>query len=265
MALRLILVGLVAGLGLSLPSRRDLDALGRSAQRWVNTRLAEWDAGTTVEEGSYVLIAEPVTASPGAAAVPLASDQEFAVVMDEMVAAFAHAEVADRSREQAEPTAEIAPVEASRSLAIALPTEPAAEESDRTDLAFDAVMDETVATFAAGLAAPAGRTVAKLDIRAWAEELAMLLATDALIHGEVGPPPTPVASYEPLEIGENLYPGEAYALNQLSEGLAEPVGPAVEEARAAESRLTHAMRLTREAVVAWGSLLHGPAVVTIAH
>lgn len=57
------------------------------------------------------------------------------------------------------------------------------------------------------------------------------------------------------------------ALNQVSEGLTSDAGPSVRPYRTASvesgSRLTQAVRLTREAVFAWASLLHAPAVVTI--
>src|SRR5437588_301133 len=99
MVLRLILVGLVAGLGLSLPGRSDLDTLGRSAQRWVNVRLAEWDAGTSIEEGSFVLISEPIIPTPQPQADPLVSDHDFAAVMDETVATLAQEESLSRPGE----------------------------------------------------------------------------------------------------------------------------------------------------------------------
>jgi hypothetical protein len=78
-------------------------------------------------------------------------------------------------------------------------------------------------------------------------------------------------------VGDESEAGIAFALalNRESEGL-DPL-PAVESVRAVSpmseavgpagpaSRLAQAVRLTREAVAAWASLLHGPAVVTIGH
>jgi hypothetical protein len=104
----------------------------------------------------------------------------------------------------------------------------------------------------------------------------------------VSPPPAPpadevasrpVPGFEPMEIGEDLYPGLAFALNREAEGLSLAgtpinVGSSGDAARGVElasevpttgARLSRAVRLTREAVFAWASLLHGPAVVTIAH
>src|SRR5829696_8515531 len=90
MVLRLVLVGLVAGLGLSLPDRRERDAWGYSAQRWVNARLAEWDTGTTTDSGAFVLVSEPDEATAPSDPAPAAvSDAAFAAVIDETVATFA--------------------------------------------------------------------------------------------------------------------------------------------------------------------------------
>src|SRR5262245_39223655 len=110
MVLRLLLVGLVAGLGLSLPSRRDLETLGRTAQRWAYARLAEWDAGTSVEEGSFVLITEPTLPPAEPAANPVVSDHDFAVVMDEMIASFAQDEIASRAGAADGPVEQIAEI-----------------------------------------------------------------------------------------------------------------------------------------------------------
>lgn len=303
MVLRLILVGLVAGLGVSLPGRRDLDTLGRSAQRWVNTRLAEWDAGSSVEEGSYILIREPVIVAPRPQAPPVVSDNAFASVMDETVATFVQTELASR-RDAAEPVvAEIVAPESLCTLAIAVPTEPAAPEAEpsridlafdavmeetvatfaatpedepsRIDLAFDAVMEETAATFAADVLASTTRPAADpIALGDWAEDLALLLSREEAPDQEVGPAPPPplpeveVAANNTLEFEDDLYAGEAYALNRISDGLNDELADAsaaeVEAPRPAENRLTQAVRLTREAVFAWGSLLHGPAVVTTA-
>ena len=80
-----------------------------------------------------------------------------------------------------------------------------------------------------------------------------------------------------VEVGDDLYSGEAYTLNRESEGtgasatatVAAPVLSPNEVAMEApqppapKERWTRAIRLTREAVDAWANLLHGPAIVTI--
>jgi hypothetical protein len=328
MVLRLVLVGLVAGLGLSIPSRRDVEILARHAQTWLNDRLAEWDSQAPVDEGTYIIVAEPVAtperAAERAVEQPTVSDSAFAVVVDDMVASFARTEqVAGPSAttEVLEATAEIAPAEASAGLAIALPTEPAADDSPEspvTELAFDDVMVETTLAFAADLAeqgteatapsalaamenlasaleagdpAPAAapapisdavfETVMNETASAFAAEAALeTLMTEVGLFDTVAPAaPAQVAVVDreaSAEVVEDLYPGEAYALNRLSDGLSESPAPTVVASAAPTpaaapapagraDRWTHAVRLTREAVYAWASLLHGPAVVTIAH
>lgn len=60
MALRLVLVGVVASLGLTLPSREALDAWTRSGQAWMNARLAEWESRRPVDENAFVYVADAV-------------------------------------------------------------------------------------------------------------------------------------------------------------------------------------------------------------
>ena len=67
-----------------------------------------------------------------------------------------------------------------------------------------------------------------------------------------------------MEVGADLYPGVAFALNREAEGLQHD-SPATAEPAGSGNRLTQAVRLTREAVQAWANLLHGPAVVVISH
>ena len=43
MMLRLVLVGIVAGLGVTVPGREDGDRWLGSAERWANSVLADWD------------------------------------------------------------------------------------------------------------------------------------------------------------------------------------------------------------------------------
>jgi hypothetical protein len=87
-----------------------------------------------------------------------------------------------------------------------------------------------------------------------------------------------VVAFEPLEVGDDLYPGLAYALNRDSEVVADagatPAPIVAEEATSVEARavampvgagqrLSTAVRLTGEAIHAWANLLRGPAVVSI--
>ncbi len=70
MALRLILVGVVAGLGLNLPARESVQAWKHSAETWVYSCLAEWDARMPTDEKAFVVVAEP-TAAPAEIPAPL--------------------------------------------------------------------------------------------------------------------------------------------------------------------------------------------------
>lgn len=125
------------------------------------------------------------------------------------------------------------------------------------DLAFRSIVEEMAPTFAVELAAMASASRTEADRETMAVELAPVATTS--VQSE---PTGRVASPEPLEVGEDLYPGEAYALNRLSEGIGQETPVAFVEPASPRDRLTNAVRLTREAIFAWTSLLHGPAMVT---
>jgi hypothetical protein len=61
MTLRLVLVSLVAGLGISVPGWSTLEGWAAASQKWVNTRLAEMDHRRT-DEANYVVIHDLVKA-----------------------------------------------------------------------------------------------------------------------------------------------------------------------------------------------------------
>jgi hypothetical protein len=104
---------------------------------------------------------------------------------------------------------------------------------------------------------------------------------DGLEHGAAAKPtaarttsmPRPTPSVAPIAVGDVLSPGLAFTKKRPA-GTKEPIpAPAHQvvasapaprnEVPSTGARLTHAMRLTREAVFAWANLLHGPVVVTI--
>ncbi len=58
MGVRLILVSVVAGLGLTLPSGKQVTSWRDSAQGWVSTRLAEWDARMPAEASAFIYVAD---------------------------------------------------------------------------------------------------------------------------------------------------------------------------------------------------------------
>ncbi len=63
---RMILVGLVAVLGVSLPSRSESGGWLTSAHDWVMTQLAEWDTYTPEEDGCFIVTEEPDPLPQGA-------------------------------------------------------------------------------------------------------------------------------------------------------------------------------------------------------
>ena len=235
MALRLVLVGAVAGLGLSLPTEGEFDTWVYRAQGWMNARLADWDASSAAAQGRSVFVPGVGAETPPASkpdegreqiptpvrALAAEIDAAFDAVQDEMVAGFA---------------ADLVPAEsvAETRLAAAEPT--SLSELERTGAAFDAVQDEMVAGFAADLVpAPPAEAPALVE----------------------------APRLEPLEVDDDLYPGPAFALNREAEGLVNSATAPGAEAPSTTEKWTQAVRLTREAVYAWSNLLHGPAVVTI--
>jgi hypothetical protein len=205
MALRLVLVSAVAGLGLSLPSGDDLSVWVLRARNWINARLAEWDPPIVNEEGAFVFAAEAT-----------------------------------------EPT----PTEPTPTQATAPPS--SAARAEAIDLVFDAVQDEMAASFASDLipVEPAPKAL--------------------LAEAETKVAPIEAPEFDPMEVGDDLYPGLAFALNREAEGVViAPPAPAASRsehpapAASRSEQWAQAIRLTREAAYAWANLLHGSAVVTI--
>jgi hypothetical protein len=279
MVLRLVLVGMVAALGVTLPSRHELETWGHSAQCWINARMAEWDTRTSIDEGAFVYVNDPAEFAPSVPAKHEVSDKAFAAIVDEMAMAFARDAEPARKRETETAAAplihEPATVAVSDSLAIAPPTEPASPELDEAnemDLAFSVAMEEVAAMFATDLHAP--KVIVEPSDEVFAavmEEMAAEFARQPATAAAEPAAQSRSPKAEQVAEVEDPYAGEAYALNRASEGICDP--GAVEAANASTAsasaapsdRLTNAVRLTREAVFAWASLLHGPAVVTIAH
>jgi hypothetical protein len=230
MVFRLVLMGAVAGMGLSLPSRADVEGWGRRARTWVEAAVGLVDPGGAADDGRPAAAPEAVTVT----------DEEFAAVLDEVVGRFAEDAAEDETSEAA------GAVETARADA-------------GTDGSFDAAMDQVVSEFATDLAATAAaRNDREFDavvdgmasafaedakaLAARAEEDRPVLAGPATVEVAAAPAPAPAPAAATSDKSETPAPG-----------LARP-----------EDRLTNAVRLTRDAVFAWARLLHGPAVVTIA-
>jgi hypothetical protein len=218
-----------------------------------------------------VFISEPETPAVPAPTTPVVSDSDFAAIVDEQATTFAREETVQAVSKPDTLVREekgTESVELSEVLAIAPPTEPAPVEAEVTsnlDVAFGMVMEGVVAELAtdAALGDPAPGDEEFLAVveemsASFAEDTTRLVAEgDELRQAE--------PSFEPLEVGDDIYSGEAYALNRGAEGIAAPATAPASEPENVDERLTNAVRLTREAVFAWASLLHGPAVVTISH
>lgn len=307
MGVRLLLVGLVAGLGLTTPSASQVKQWTESAQAWVYTRLAEMDARMPADQSAFVYVADgPVVlaeeptpvAKDATTQAPAPAPAQPAAIETKTVPASVQAE---RQQFLDELTAGLeVPSAPAPEPAAAVVETPAPRDNDD---AFLAAQSDVIEAFAADLAAPAPTPIEtpKALIAAvvatpsvpivWnldrfendpAQSLARQVADafagvpEAVVADQPAAP-----AFAPIAVQEISAMDIAVALNVESEGLVLPTpapapaapavvsSPSVEEPRLDLSgragRLGHAVRLTREAVYAWANLLHGPAVVTIAH
>ena len=258
MALRLILVGAVAGLGLSLPSASRLQSWGDSTRNWAHARFAAWDAQMPADASAFVLVAAP-TVPPSESAAP-----------------------APTPTPAADKAAPVPIIATELAAGLDVPTCPMNLEAPSAtaldDSAFDVAQRDVLSAFAADALAnerpsprfepivledDADEGVA-LRLNREAEGLNLATAVKSFAPDR----------FEPMVVGDDLEPGMAFALNREAEGLNlgsfRNAPPEVWVGREVESpdsrgRLTQAVRLTREAVHAWASLLHGPAVVILSH
>ncbi|MFO0908530.1 MAG: hypothetical protein U0794_09235 [Isosphaeraceae bacterium] len=330
MALRVLLVGLVAGLGLSLPTGRQIATWRDSANAWVTARLAAWDAQMPAGDDAFVFVTDSAPTDIDAASVapalvaaetPLPETPAITETpATSPTQASSGAVVASTSENRPAESATICDLGREMAEDLAVPTEPTAFDDTELmpepaptpepqpepaptpilatpavalDASFDAAMMDVVASFTADLSRPTPTT-----------EPAPLLAEAA-----PAAPVAPVPAYEPIAIDESfatdlacvlnrasegldirrpapardelirveddLANDVAYALNREAEGLTvfpktivsetKPTPEPTSELAAPSNRLSHAVRLTREAVFAWAKVLHAPAVVTISH
>jgi hypothetical protein len=292
MALRMVLVGVVAGLGLTLPTGRQFTSWKDSAQSWASARLAAWDAQMPADENAFVLVVEPASIAADSVSAPraVASAGERPAADAPKTVVSAPATPTPTSALTGENDPKTTPTD----LAVGLETptspmplteseavEPALSLST-LDSAFGIAQNEVVSAFAADEKAivavnpPTPAPAPVFEPLEVGDNLYEGLAYELNREAEgMSLPREEVARFEPLDVADDLYAGVAYALNREAEGLevpaqSDPPRPTMvrlEDMRPAtrDSRLTHAVRLTRDAVYAWANLLHGPAVVTIAH
>ena len=110
MGFRLVLLGLVASLGFELPTRQGLEGWSTAAQTCLNAALDEWNAWVPTPGSDDLAEAEtprsevaaveveaddaPPAVAEDVASTRMVSDEEFAAVVEEMVAGFESAEFA---------------------------------------------------------------------------------------------------------------------------------------------------------------------------
>src|SRR5579864_5211069 len=98
MGWRLLLMGLVAGLGFELPTWQEIEAWSRSGQIWLCGQLDHWSLTRPADEPICVAQAEKVGAQPAATndaciadeaeSRALTADADFSAVVDDIVAQF---------------------------------------------------------------------------------------------------------------------------------------------------------------------------------
>ena len=144
--------------------------------------------------------------------------------------------------------------------------EDARAAEDAEALAFGAVVEEMIAGFSTLDIVDQTEVSAPEAVPADAADLEELGLGDAMDReAELA---MQGLDYEPLEVGDDLYPGEAFVLNREADGFDEPIATPVAEANRdipSGNQLGTAVRLTRDAVYAWMNLLQSPAIMTLPH
>ena len=303
MGVRLILVSVVAGLGLTLPTAKQMTSLKDSAQSWVNARLAEYDARMPADEKAFIYVAD-------AAPVPESKPEPVASTATEAPT------VAPATDTNAVPKTSAAPATITPATpevlatGIDTPTAPmnldeieivsatpvidTVSKVEDLDIAFNEAQVQTLTNFAADMMTIVGLEDAMPTIESKPDPVVAvqppmtdLNETDEVQEGltylfQPEPQTVPAraeaeaasAEISALVVGDDLYSGIAFSLNRGSEGLNSLLDAELPHERSAVvqfespgsgSTLSQAVKLTREAVYAWANLLHAPAVVTISH
>ncbi len=242
MVLRLILVGLVAGLGLSLPSQRDLETLHRSAQRWVEGRLKGDAPRTPDADGVFVFVADESPTTPIPTLTPAPAPATAPTQDPDRAPAETLDEVADVPADDDSPAEVVPPLRVAEApapafgspplddLLLAAPTEPAAEVVETKTAEAIPAEAETEIDVADIEAEITGAEIAEAepvdpdrDFLTVVDEMAAAFAADLALMRDREAEATRLAQAAPEgeapEVGEDLYPGLAYALNREAEGL----------------------------------------------
>jgi len=331
MALRLILVGLVAGLGSTVPSWHEFEKMSHSAQNWVTAQVELWNEELKPGEEAQVFVIEPQSTDSTTEALALVEDSE-PVRIDEPPV---ESQAADQLVEDRPSVEDLALFNApTETLNLELPSEPVdmptvnlideasnllndlaltfapfAERNDevapidvieplaetdtdtdteidaeaeidlelveiappaQADLEFESLVDAMVEDFGHE------KELAFLDALNDVMTLENDLAVEELMATEAKNQALEVAFEGVVNEMVRNFSEEATQAEELEElafladledtiKLSDTFGQSTETGVALpENRFADAVRLTREAVVAWASVLHGPAVVTLA-
>jgi hypothetical protein len=301
MALRLLLVGMVASLGLDLPTGWRVESWNCAGRSWFESRKSEWQeltATTPVMDGEEI-DEPPVSSSPVLVQEAKASQEQAPTTPSSI-------EVVD------EPALIDVPVTATPAITTIAPieiTDSAAPAVNKTDEAFSAVVEQIVVGFSAPADEPSKTTMLASEVaRNLIREKADEIFSTVLKHmvGRFAEPAKP--GVETLVAVEPPSPDEAFGViddlppTQLAESkeksavpsavvappaldASEWIGatpeevassslaiPVAEEFRgeaqkpSRNDRLAAAVRLTGEALQAWARLLdERPEVVAVQH
>ena len=273
MGVRLILVSVVAGLGLTLPSGKQITSWRDSARGWVSTRLAEWDARMPADESAFIYVAnadtlpgdehearkitttiktktlDTVTAdSPAPITINAAAASSPAPTSPEILAAGIETPTSPMAIDDVE----LIPITTETNTASALAA---------LDTAFHEAQSQTLSTFAAEAIhlANAEKSVPKsepylaITDQLLSVEPSALEDSDDLQEGtsylfaleaDVKPVPSETEAIrsrnEPLESYGDLYTGMAFELNRQADGLnallEQEIGQTVSNDRIGDSR-----------------------------
>ncbi len=291
MGFRILLVSVVAGLGFSLPTGKQMTNWHQSACNWADSRVADWNA-PVLEQGDALVVAPEPEAAPASAPVLVVSPE--AVLAPEALPVVA-------LPVSAEPTPVV--VAAPAAVASDLVNRETVEEFEDFDFGFgveflplpelslekvvnlDAAFADAqgdfitsfVAEQASNLAASMVAAAPQIEEKPISENMDAAFAAAqedfVIVFVAEKAKSNPISEPAPELVkntDDNLYEGLAHELNRKADGLDDPksetgrtelIGEVKTPDRA--GRLTNAVRLTRDAVYAWANLLHGPAVVTI--
>ena len=313
MAVRMVLVSLVASLGLSLPTSDDFHRWTSSTHEWLDTQLAAWDSrmpsGTQAfvyyAEGEFpeaAAVVEPqvkaesesVVAAPEAIAAPEIAEEEVFYDVEDPKTEPTLSPVVTETIETPKTEPTLSPVvtetiEAPKTEPTISPVASEKVETPKTeptlspvasDRDFELAMTDVLAVFATDRAsvdveneavatatpAPTEPVAQEVISDRLAEEMVALFEMEnrCLVN-----PAEPARGTENIAVSDEINRDATQELNGKADG-----GEAQQEAVAAEPaegdnararRIIQAVKLTREAALAWANLLHAPAVVTINH